>query len=67
LDGRIARVLRGTTRFGAELDSLPISSISGLPGAHPLFLGLHEMKSFGWFAALVFAIAAALRLARSMS
>lgn len=29
LDGRIARVLRGTSRFGAELDFLPISSISG--------------------------------------
>jgi len=31
---------------------LPISSISGCAGAHPLFLGLHEMKSFGWFARL---------------
>jgi len=65
LDGRIARVLRGTTRFGAELDSLADFVDFGVAPALILyFWGLHEMKSFGWFAALVFAIAAALRLAR---
>jgi CDP-diacylglycerol---serine O-phosphatidyltransferase len=65
LDGRLARVLRGTTRFGAELDSLADFVDFGVAPALILYLwGLHEIKSFGWFAALVFAIAAALRLAR---
>ncbi|MCI0735923.1 MAG: CDP-diacylglycerol--serine O-phosphatidyltransferase [Beijerinckiaceae bacterium] len=65
LDGRIARVLRGTSRFGAELDSLADFVDFGVAPALILyFWGLHEIKSFGWFAALVFAIAAALRLAR---
>jgi CDP-diacylglycerol---serine O-phosphatidyltransferase len=65
LDGRLARVLRGTSRFGAELDSLADFVDFGVAPALILYLwGLHEIKSFGWFAALVFAIAAALRLAR---
>lgn len=65
LDGRIARALRGTTRFGAELDSLADFVDFGVAPALILyFWGLHEIKSLGWFAALIFAIAAALRLAR---
>jgi CDP-diacylglycerol--serine O-phosphatidyltransferase len=65
LDGRLARALRGTTRFGAELDSLADFVDFGVAPALILyFSGLQQIKSFGWFAALVFAIAAALRLAR---
>src|SRR5450631_1829188 len=65
IDGRVARMLKGTSRFGAELDSLADFVDFGVAPALILyFWGLHEMKSFGWFAALVFAIAAALRLAR---
>jgi CDP-diacylglycerol--serine O-phosphatidyltransferase len=65
LDGRIARALRGTTRFGAELDSLADFVDFGVaPGLILYFWSLHEIKSLGWFAALVFAIACALRLAR---
>ncbi|ACK49730.1 CDP-diacylglycerol/serine O-phosphatidyltransferase [Methylocella silvestris BL2] len=65
LDGRIARALRGATRFGAELDSLADFVDFGVAPALILyFWGLNEFKSLGWFAALVFAIAAALRLAR---
>ncbi len=65
LDGRLARALRGTSRFGAELDSLADFVDFGVAPALILYVwGLHEIKSFGWFAALVFAIAAALRLAR---
>lgn len=65
LDGRLARALRGTSRFGAELDSLADFVDFGVAPALILyFWGLHEIRSFGWFAALVFAIAAALRLAR---
>lgn len=65
LDGRIARALKGTTRFGAELDSLADFIDFGVAPALVLYLwSLHEIKNFGWFAALVFAIACALRLAR---
>ena len=65
LDGRLARALRGTSRFGAELDSLADFVDFGVAPAMILyFSSLQQIKSFGWFAALVFAIAAALRLAR---
>ena len=65
IDGRIARLLKGTSRFGAELDSLADFVNFGVAPALILyFWGLHELKSAGWIAALVFAICAALRLAR---
>jgi CDP-diacylglycerol--serine O-phosphatidyltransferase len=65
LDGRIARALKGTSRFGAELDSLADFVDFGVAPAIVLYVfGLHEMRSLGWFAALIFAIACALRLAR---
>lgn len=65
LDGRIARALEGTTRFGAELDSLADFLDFGVAPALLLyFWSLHGIKSFGWFAAMIFAIACALRLAR---
>jgi CDP-diacylglycerol--serine O-phosphatidyltransferase len=65
LDGRLARALDGASRFGAELDSLADFVDFGVAPAFLLyFWSLHEIPSFGWFAALVFAIAAALRLAR---
>ena len=65
IDGRVARMLKGTSRFGAELDSLADFVNFGVAPALILYLwGLHELKSAGWIAALVFAICAALRLAR---
>ncbi len=65
LDGRLARALKGTTRFGAELDSLADFVGFGVAPALTLyFWNMHDIKSFGWFAAMVFAIACALRLAR---
>jgi CDP-diacylglycerol--serine O-phosphatidyltransferase len=65
IDGRIARLLKGTSRFGAELDSLADFVNFGVAPALILyFWGLHELKSAGWIAALVFAICAGLRLAR---
>lgn len=65
VDGRLARALKGTTRFGAELDSLADFVDFGVAPALTLyFWNMHEIKSFGWFAAMVFAIAMALRLAR---
>lgn len=65
LDGRIARALRGTSRFGAELDSLADFVDFGVaPGLILYFWNLHQIRSLGWFTVLVFAIACALRLAR---
>jgi CDP-diacylglycerol--serine O-phosphatidyltransferase len=65
IDGRVARLLKGTSRFGAELDSLADFVNFGVaPGVTLYFWSLHEMHSAGWIAALVFAIAAGLRLAR---
>jgi CDP-diacylglycerol---serine O-phosphatidyltransferase len=65
IDGRVARMLKGTSRFGAELDSLADFVNFGVAPALILyFWQLHELKSAGWIAALVFAICASLRLAR---
>jgi CDP-diacylglycerol---serine O-phosphatidyltransferase len=65
LDGRLARALKGTSRFGAELDSLADFVDFGVAPALVLYFWLlNEVKSLGWFAALAFAIACALRLAR---
>jgi CDP-diacylglycerol--serine O-phosphatidyltransferase len=65
IDGRVARLLKGTSRFGAELDSLADFVNFGVAPALTLyFWTLHEIKSAGWIAAMVFAIAAGLRLAR---
>jgi CDP-diacylglycerol--serine O-phosphatidyltransferase len=65
IDGRVARMLKGTSKFGAELDSLADFVNFGVAPALILyFWGLHELKSAGWIAALVFAICAGLRLAR---
>ena len=65
LDGRIARALKGTSRFGAELDSLADFIDFGVAPAILLyFWTLNEIKSFGWFAVLVYVVACALRLAR---
>jgi len=65
IDGRLARMLKGTSRFGAELDSLADFVNFGVAPALILyFWGLHELKSAGWIVALVFAICAGLRLAR---
>ena len=65
IDGRLARFLKGTSRFGAELDSLTDFVNFGVAPALILyFWGLHDLKSAGWIAAMVFAICAGLRLAR---
>src|SRR5262245_32226206 len=65
IDGRVARMLKGTSRFGAELDSLADFVNFGVaPGLILYFWGLHELGNAGWIAAMVFAICAGLRLAR---
>lgn len=65
IDGRIARLLKAQSRFGAELDSLADSLSFGMAPALILFLwSLNDLPRLGWFAALGFAICCALRLAR---
>ena len=65
IDGRLARMIKGTSRFGAELDSLADFVNFGVAPALMLyFWGLNELHNVGWIAALVFALCAGLRLAR---
>ena len=65
VDGRIARLLRAQSRFGAELDSLSDNIAFGTAPALILFLwSLQMAPRFGWIAALALAVCCALRLAR---
>ena len=65
LDGRIARMLHGESRFGAELDSLSDAISFGVAPALILYLwSLSTLPRFGWMAALMLAVFCALRLAR---
>ena len=65
MDGRIARLLRAESRFGAELDSLSDNIAFGTAPALILFLwSLQYAPKFGWTAALALAVCCALRLAR---
>ena len=65
MDGRIARLLRAQSRFGAELDSLSDVIAFGVAPALVMFLwSLSDAPQFGWTAALALALSCALRLAR---
>ena len=65
IDGQVARFLKSASRFGAELDSLADFVNFGVAPAILLYAWtLDEAGSIGWIVALVFAICAALRLAR---
>jgi CDP-diacylglycerol---serine O-phosphatidyltransferase len=65
IDGRVARMLKGTSKFGAELDSLADFVNFGVaPGLMLYFWSLNELGNAGWIAAMVFAICTGLRLAR---
>lgn len=64
-DGRIARLLKAQSRFGAELDSLSDNIAFGTAPALIVFLwSLQHAPKFGWTAALALAVCCALRLAR---
>ncbi len=65
LDGRLARLLKGTSKFGAELDSLAdIVNFGVAPALLLYFWSLNALKPMGWIICLMLAIACALRLAR---
>jgi len=65
LDGRIARLLKGTSRFGAEFDSLADFLCFGVAPALVLYLWtLSAWGGLGWAPCLMYAVCAALRLAR---
>jgi CDP-diacylglycerol--serine O-phosphatidyltransferase len=75
LDGRIARLLNGQSRFGAELDSLSDVTAFGVAPAIILYLwvlqplaelgeGIEQWNRYGWLFLLAYAVCAALRLAR---
>src|SRR6185369_18013821 len=65
MDGRIARLLRANSRFGAELDSLSDVTAFGVAPTLIMFLwSLQHAPKFGWTAALALAVCCALRLAR---
>lgn len=65
MDGRIARLLRAQSKFGAELDSLSDNIAFGTAPALIIFLwSLQGAPRFGWTAALALAVCCALRLAR---
>ena len=65
LDGRIARLLKGTSRFGAEFDSLSDFLCFGVAPALVLYMWtLHDARGLGFAPCLLFAVCSALRLAR---
>lgn len=65
VDGRLARLLKGSSRFGAELDSLTDFVNFGVAPAVLIHLwSLHALRNLGWIVALALAICCALRLAR---
>jgi CDP-diacylglycerol---serine O-phosphatidyltransferase len=65
IDGRLARLLKGTSRFGAELDSLADFVNFGVaPAMLIYFWSLNRLHTAGWIVSLILAICCAMRLAR---
>ena len=65
LDGRVARLIKGTSKVGKELDSLTdIISFGVAPGFIMYFWALNEIGKFGWMFVLIYTVCCALRLAR---
>ena len=65
LDGRIARLIRGTSKVGKELDSLTdMISFGVAPAFIMYFWNLNTLGKFGWLLCLIYVICVALRLAR---
>jgi CDP-diacylglycerol---serine O-phosphatidyltransferase len=65
LDGRVARLIKGTSKVGKELDSLTdVISFGVAPGFIMYFWSLNEIGKFGWMLVLIYTVCCALRLAR---
>lgn len=65
LDGRVARLLNGSTKFGAELDTLSDFANFGIVPVTVLYVWtLGDLGGFGWIVVLAYCICCALRLAR---
>ena len=65
LDGRVARLIKGTSKVGKELDSLTdVISFGVAPGFIMYFWTLNEVGKFGWMFVLIYTVCCALRLAR---
>ena len=65
LDGRVARLIKGTSKVGKELDSLTdVISFGVAPGFIMYFWTLNEIGKFGWMFVLIYTVCCALRLAR---
>ena len=65
IDGRVARLLKASSRFGEQMDSLAdVVNFGVAPALVAYAYVLHEAKGIGWIAALVYAVAMTLRLAR---
>ena len=65
LDGQVARLLKGTSKFGAELDSLAdFVNFGVVPGVLVYLWSLHVLNNLGWITILAFALCMAMRLAR---
>ena len=65
LDGRIARLIKGTSKVGKELDSLTdVISFGVAPAFIMYFWYLNNLGKFGWLLCLIYVVCVALRLAR---
>ena len=65
LDGRIARLIKGTSKVGKELDSLTdVISFGVAPAFVMYFWSLNNLGKFGWLLCLIYVVCVALRLAR---
>ena len=65
LDGRIARLIKGTSKVGKELDSLTdVISFGVAPAFIMYFWSLNNLGKFGWLLCLIYVVCVALRLAR---
>ena len=65
LDGRVARLIKGTSLVGKELDSLAdVISFGVAPAFIMYFWSLNELGKFGWLLCLIYVVCVALRLAR---
>jgi CDP-diacylglycerol--serine O-phosphatidyltransferase len=65
LDGRIARLIKGTSKIGKELDSLgDVISFGVAPALIMYFWNLQYLDKLGWFVCLTYVVCVALRLAR---